>query len=255
MASPAKVTEILPDTLPEDFGEWADEESPSTQPIRLASSEHGPGLGVVPGPATQPAESHGAVTAPGNLLRGAALPTSAPEFVEDAVFLHRVRSLSPALDRPHETVVQRLAATPAIEELRFSAPRPNGTAAAAARKATPARQAAAMTEANEILLHFFRAVTAEQKPAKKKRLIIAGTSAALVVVLAATMFPVLSHRTASSVKPVAAPEPAVTVTQQPEDATLKPTLLTPTVPAPTEPAAAARDARARRGDAPPGDDG
>ena len=228
MASPAKVTEILPDTLPEDFGEWDDEKSPSTQPIRLASSEHGPGLGVVPRPATQPAESHDSVTAPGNLLRGAALSPSAPEFVEDAIFLHRVRSLSPALDRPHETVAQGLATA-------------------------PAPQAAAMTEADEILPHFFRAETTEPKPAKKKRPIIAGTSAALVVVLAAAMILVLSHRTASSVKPVAAPEPAVTVIQQPEDATLKPTLSTPTVPAPTQPVAAARDAQHSSGAAPASD--
>jgi TonB family protein len=215
MASPAKVTEILPDTLPEDFGEWDDEKSPSTQPIRLASSEHGPGLGAVPRPATQPAESHDSVTAPGNLLRGAALSASAPKFVKHGIFLHRVRSLSPALDRPHEIVAQRLATA-------------------------PAPQAAAMTEADEILPRFFRAETTEPKPAKKKRPIIAGTSAALVVVLAAAMIPVLSHRTASSVKPVAAPEPAVTVIQQPEDATLKPTLSTPTVPAPTQPVEAAR---------------
>lgn len=253
MASPAKITEVLPDTLPEDFREWDDEESPSTQPIRLASSEHGPGLGVVPRLAAQFAESHGAVTAPGNLLGGAALPTSAPEFAEDSVFLHRVRSLSPTLDRPHETVAQRPATVPAIEEVRFSAPRPNGTAAAAARKATLAPHAVAITEADEILLHSFRAETAEQKPAKKKRFIIAGTSAALVVVLAAAMIPVLSHRTASSVKPVAAPEPAVTVIQQPEDATLKPTLSTPTVPAPTEPAAAARDAQHSSGAEPTSD--
>jgi len=253
MASPAKIAELLPDTLPEDFGDWDDEGSPSTQSVRLACSDHGPGPGVVPEPTTQPAESHGTVTAPGNLLLGAALPASAPEFVEDAVFLDRLRSLSPALDRRHETVVKTLVATRAIEEVQLSAPRPNGTAAAAARKATPAPQAAAMTEADELLFHFFPAETAEPKAGKKKRHIIAGTGAALVVVLAVAMISVLSHRTTSSVHPVAAPRPAVTEMRQPENATLKPTHSTRTTSAPIQPAAAAKDAQHSSGAEPTSD--
>src|SRR5580692_542741 len=125
MASPVKITEVLPTTLPEDFGGWDHEESSSAQPVQPAGSKRGHGLGVVP----------------------------------------------------------------------------------------------------------FRARTAEPKPARKKRpIIIAGTSAALAVVLAAAMIPLWSHRTATPVRPVAAPAPAVTVIQQPEDATLKlATLPTPTV--------------------------
>jgi protein TonB len=149
MASPVKITEVLPTTLPEDFGGWDREESSSAQPVQPAGSERGHGLGVVP----------------------------------------------------------------------------------------------------------FRARTAEPKPARKKRLIIiAGTSAALAVVLAAAMIPLWSHRTATPVRPVAAPAPAVTVIQQPEDATLKlATLPTPTVSAPTQPTPAVKDAKHGSVAAPPSD--
>ncbi len=246
MASPAKIAEVLPDTLPEDFGEWDEEESPSTQPVRLASSEHGPGFGAVPKPTTQPAGPYGVVTASGNQLRGAASPASAREFVDDTAFHRRTRSVNPALDRSREAAVQRLEAAPAIDELRFSAPRPNRTPASAAHKAAPAPQTAAMTEADEILFQFFRANTAENaepKPSKKGQPIIAGASAALVVILAAAIIPVFNHRKASSVKMVAAPAPRATVTQPPEDAARKPSLSTLTVPAPTQPAAVASDAQ------------
>ncbi|HEY1646857.1 MAG TPA: TonB family protein [Terracidiphilus sp.] len=114
--------------------------------------------------------------------------------------------------------------------------------------AKPDPQATAMTEADEILFRSFRAEMAEPKPAKKKRPIIVATSAVLVVVLAATMIPVLSHRTAPSMKPVAASGSAITVIRPPEDPAL-----TPTVPAPTQPGAAATDAQHSPGAAPPSD--
>jgi periplasmic protein TonB len=54
MASSAEITitEALPETLPEDFGEWDDEESPQTQAGRLADSQPGSYRKVVPNAAT-----------------------------------------------------------------------------------------------------------------------------------------------------------------------------------------------------------
>jgi TonB family protein len=234
MASAAKITELLPDTLPEDFGEWDDKASPSTQLIRLVSSERDPGPRVAAEPVAQRAEPDSAMTAPVNLLRGAALPNSAPGFVEDTVFIPRGRLLSPALNRPHKTVAQKPAAAPVIEEVRFFAPRPIVTAAATAPKATLAHQAEAIIKTDETALPFFRAQTAVPKPARKNRPIIAGASAALGVVLAVAMIPLWGHRTASPVKAVATPEPAVTAIR-------RPTVLTPAVSAPTQPAAAVGD--------------
>jgi periplasmic protein TonB len=54
------ITEVLPETLPEDFGEWDDEESPRTQGIRLAGSQPGSYAKVAP----KAAASRKAVPAP-----------------------------------------------------------------------------------------------------------------------------------------------------------------------------------------------
>ncbi len=65
MASPAKITEFLPETLPEDFGEWDDAGSLATKPARIAGAELGPV--PVPKPAAQAAASHIIVAGSGNL--------------------------------------------------------------------------------------------------------------------------------------------------------------------------------------------
>jgi TonB family protein len=150
------------------------------------------------------------------------------------------------LDRSRETVLQRQATAPAVDEVRFSAPRPNGTAAATELKAATASQPAAMTDAYEILLHSLwadMAETVEPKPAKKKWPIFAGATASVVVILAAAMIPVLNQRRASSVKPLAAPAPTATVIQRPEDAAPQPSLSTLTMPAPTPRAMAPSEAQ------------
>ncbi len=73
MASAAKITEILPETLPEDFGGWDEEKYPSAQAVRVGAA-YVPGIAVLPKPATPPAWSPAALTAPGNLLRSAVVP-------------------------------------------------------------------------------------------------------------------------------------------------------------------------------------
>jgi TonB family protein len=104
MASPAQITEILPETLPGDFVEW-DEASPSAQPVRSGSGEPGPGVGVVSMPATQAAEAHHSGALSGNLRRGAALSGSALENTADAAVPHPAQSLSPALLSSQDIVV------------------------------------------------------------------------------------------------------------------------------------------------------
>ena len=96
MASPAQITEVLPETLPGDFVEW-DEASPSAQPVQSGSGEPGPGVGVVSKPATQAAEAHRAGAPSGNLPRGAALSVSALENTGGAAVPHPAQSSSPAL--------------------------------------------------------------------------------------------------------------------------------------------------------------
>jgi TonB family protein len=255
MASPAKITEVLPDTLPQDevlpdtlpqdFDEWDGAGPAPTQPVHPANLEPGPGFGVVPKPATRPAAPPGAVTPSGNPLGGTTSSALAAESLANATFHHAVRSSSPAWDPSHKTVGQRQAAAPAVDQFPISAPRPNGTTAAPAQETTPAPQAAAMTaDAYEILLQSIRASTAETtEPKSDKRMwpIIVGTSAPLVVILAAVMIPLLHHRTTSSVKPAgAAPKPMMTVIRQPAST---PAAAMQTAPVPTQPKAAAGDAR------------
>jgi protein TonB len=50
MASPAEIAQVLPDTLPEDFGEWDSENSPATPPVSSGGFEAAPGFGAVPKP-------------------------------------------------------------------------------------------------------------------------------------------------------------------------------------------------------------
>ena len=104
MASPAQITEVLPDTLPGDFVEW-DEASPSAQPVQSGSGEPGPEVGVVSKPAAQAAEAHRAGAPWGNLPRGAALSVLALEDTVGAAVPHPARSLSPALLSSDDIVV------------------------------------------------------------------------------------------------------------------------------------------------------
>lgn len=236
MASPAKIAEVLPDTLPDDFGEWDSAESSSPQPANPGSTEPAPGLGILPKPAHQPAETQAAVAPSGNLLRGTPLPTPAKEFADDGAFLHRVRSLNPAADRT-EVVVSRQA-TAAIDEVRFSAPRTVGAAVATQRKPVavapapapaatevidrkpPVAQATAMSEADEVLFQSFRTNTAEAvqpKQAKKnwtKIAAIGGASAVVAVLL--LMIPLFHHSKASAPKAATVSQPSVTVIEQPD---------------------------------------
>jgi periplasmic protein TonB len=256
MASPAKITEVLPDTLPDDFGEWDSAESPSSQPANPGNAEPAPGLGIVPKPANQPAETQAAAAPSGNLLRGTPLPTPAKDFADDGAFLHRVRSLSPAAERA-EVVVPRQMTAAAIDEVRFSAPRSNGAAVATPRKPVasapapapavtevvdrkpPVAQATAMSEADEVLFHSFRTNTAEAvqpKPVQKnwaKIAAIGGASAVVVVLL--VMIPLFHHSKASAPKAATVAQPSVTVIEQPDANLDKPSpAITTTAAAPAK---------------------
>jgi hypothetical protein len=56
MASPAQITDVLPETLPGDFVEW-DEVSPAPQPVPSGGGEPSPGVAVVSKPAAQAPEA------------------------------------------------------------------------------------------------------------------------------------------------------------------------------------------------------
>jgi len=104
MASPARIKQVLPETLPGDFVEW-DETSPLPQPVQPGRGEPGSGVGVISKPATQAAEEHRAAAPSGNLSRGAALSVSTLENADGAAVPHRAQSLRQALLSSPEIVV------------------------------------------------------------------------------------------------------------------------------------------------------
>lgn len=104
MASPARITEVLPETLPGDFVEW-DDASPSAQPLQSGRGEPGPGVGVVANPAAEAAGAHRVGAPSGNLPRGAALSVSAPENTRGGTVPHPPRSLSSAFLSSNDIVV------------------------------------------------------------------------------------------------------------------------------------------------------
>jgi len=220
MASPTQMTEGLPETLPGDFGQWDEEASPSRLAVNLAGHEAGPGGGAALNQAVRPAETHRPVSVLEDLPMGVALSAAAPQHADDAGSADRVQSLTQALIPSRDTVVQRKVVLPAIDEVRFSAPRPSS-----GMTATTASEAVAKSAADGISAHSLRANTIEPRaakpwPAKKKWPVIAGPSAALVVILAAAVIPGFNRGRASA-KPVAGPTPPMT-TQPAENAASKP---------------------------------
>jgi periplasmic protein TonB len=233
MASPAQITEQLPQTLPGDFVEW-DEASRSPQPVRSCNGEHGPGVGVVSDPSTQAAEAPCAAAPSGNLPSGAALPFSAHGRTGGAAAPYPSRSLSPPSPVSSDIVGQFHAGVPAIDKLRSSAPRPDGAPAAVT-----------MTGLHKIPLPSLLTNTVEiTRVARMKWPIIAGASAALAVILAA-MIPTFDRGSVPSAKSDAAPEPTMGAIQLPEDAAPTRARSTVTVPKSTAAATPAGEAQIR----------
>lgn len=59
MASPAKIAQVLPDTLPEDFGDWDSAGSPAAPPARSGGSDPAPVFIPVSKPPAQPVRQGG----------------------------------------------------------------------------------------------------------------------------------------------------------------------------------------------------
>ena len=83
MASPAKIEQLLPDTLPEDFGGWDSEDSPTAPPDRSGSFQPAAGISAVPKQPAQSAKPQAAVTRKAVLSTNAALPIRSNSAVAD----------------------------------------------------------------------------------------------------------------------------------------------------------------------------
>jgi TonB family protein len=226
MAPPTQITEGLPETLPEDFVQW-DEGSPSAQATQPPDAEPGPGF--VSKPATGAVEAQRAGTASTNLPPGTALSSSVSERRSDTAVLYRDRSSGAASPRSREIAVPLHAAGPAIDELRFSAP----------------RHAASMGWLHQAVLPTLRANAVEiTRVTRRKWPVFAAVSAALAVTLVAATIPVFNRGRDTSAKPSAVPAAQMNTLQQREPAASSGAESRPTGPAPTTVAASPAAARA-----------
>jgi TonB family protein len=206
MASPAQITEGLPETLPEDFVEW-DELSPPVQPVESSRRESGPGPGVNLNSATRALEPLRAAPLSGDSPRQATLSLPDLENTGASTAPDRPKSLSAALLSSRESGPELAAALPAIEALRFPTPRPAG-----------AHAATTTTESRGILLDALRPHSAEiTRAGKKKWLILAGGGVLLALILAVAFSPLFNRGTVPPAKAVGTAAPTATSIQQPEE--------------------------------------
>jgi TonB family protein len=193
----------LPETLPGDFVQW-DEASESAQAAQ--SPDAGPAF--VSRPATEAVEAQRARAPSVDLLRGSAMSHAIPERRGDAAVSHREWSSSAASRRSREIAVPLHAAGPAIDELRFSAPR---------------HAADTMAWLRQTALLALRANVVEiASVTRRKWPIIAAVSAALAVTLVLATIPNLNRGKEASAKLPAVPASQMATVQQPEHAVPSP---------------------------------
>jgi protein TonB len=219
MASPAKITETLPDTLPEDFGEWDGGESPAAEPAAPGRTDAGSNSGGAK-PASRPAATQSSIKPAADLLHGAPLPSPAKDYSDDRAFLNRVKSLKPPVERPSEVASRKPASAAAVVDAPAAPARP---ATPAPRKTQAAAQTAAMNEADEVLFQTFRSnATAPEvkvkEPAKKKWMLIGVAGGVPVLLLLLLMIPMFHHTKPAAAQPVAVPQPVTVTTDDQPDA-------------------------------------
>src|SRR5215472_9971281 len=112
MASPAEIGQGLPDTLPEDFGDWDGESSPSTAPGNYGGSEaedvSKPPAPPTPGPEVAPASLE-------DRFRSLTLPSPARVNADNGAFLHRPPRSPMAARLPNPVSQGEQTARPARE--------------------------------------------------------------------------------------------------------------------------------------------
>jgi protein TonB len=198
MASPAELANVLPDTLPDDFGEWDSGDSPGVKPAE-------PGPGASPEPLTPPAEARAAAA-----LRLAPAPVRAQEqaFSQQKRIMDAVAAAPP----------RKPAVSRAVEEMPVRPVR-STVAAPEAPRSVPSPEAA-MSEADEVLFHSFRSSSAseeEPEPANNRVKMFSAIGAGAVVLLSAILIPVFLHGKSTGAKAsLEQPQPTITVVNPPD---------------------------------------
>jgi TonB family protein len=267
MASPAEIANSLPETLPEDFGEWDGQGSPSAPPADTGVAEPSSAPAAAPKPAARPREPQVAAAPPTDAPRKTGSSTPVTVYGDNKVYQPRLRpavdkSPSPASLRPANGRAGEAQPAHRTNGASSNGSGSNGSAtnghahngaaahgAAANGAAVSARRAAAsnaaapasIAEADEVLFHSFRSTSVEveeKKPATNKKWIMpAAVAAGCIVLLLAILIPVLHHSSSSAAKQPTTPTLTTTEMQLSENDKPSPVAATPSTAG--KPAAAA----------------
>ncbi len=211
MASPAEIAKGLPETLPEDFGDWDSEPSPATVPHDPVGIDTARGLGDVSKP---PAPAPAPDVIPVDRLRGAALPSPAKARADDGAFLQRPASITPKAARSIHSVTHNEEIACSAHELPSPPQRPNVPVSDGLNNLMGIATAAAPSP-DEFLLSLRSniAQTREKKHSNKKWVMVTAVSACLVLILVILAIRQFVPATGSTVKKSAQTGPAVAEAQ------------------------------------------
>ena len=223
MASPTEIAKGLPETLPEDFGEW-DSEPSATAPGSSGGFEPTRGSGEAAKP---PAPTPGPKVTPtpvADSLRGSTLPSPAMGNADGAFLPRPARS-------PNSVSHRKEAARP-THEVPLS-PQRLKISVSDGRSNAIGIPAPAPPSPDEFVQLFRPKITAtiERKQTRKKWMMVAAVSASSVLVLVILVIRLFTPGTPSTVKKSVEPgltEPGLTATEtQPTNNTPKPSPSTP----------------------------
>lgn len=107
MASTAKIEQTLPDTLPEDFGEWDSEYSSPAQPGYSGGLDADPGFVAVPMPPVQPIKLQAPAARKASVFINTASPLQASTAVADEMHGTVVRKVT-AMYEADEALIQSI---------------------------------------------------------------------------------------------------------------------------------------------------
>src|SRR5580704_2728126 len=170
MASPAEITPQLPDTLPEDFGEWDGGGSPATLPVHSDDQQADSEFGSDPKALAEAPEPQPEAAPRPEIVRGAPSPSAAKIFAEGEAFLQR-QKFKGAVDLIPEIPVPPQIVNPQIVNPQngHSQPRPAQDGPTPLRRTTdpvipkaaaapaPAAVAPVLRETDEALFRSFHA--------------------------------------------------------------------------------------------------
>jgi protein TonB len=203
MASPAEIANVLPDTLPADFGEWDGEGSTATIPANHSDYEATHGPVAVPRASAHIAEPLVSRTPLPGLKRTTPSRAPAASFPDDEAYLRRLRSITSVVDK-----------LPPIPE--------QAEATAVAMPATedkPLREEPLMREADEpfsrsaifnslaVNVDEDEDIDEEEKHAKRKWIMVIGGAVGSVLLV---VFQLVHTGTLSAVKHIVAAQPVAT---------------------------------------------